>query len=139
MAQPTKKTQIFPLIFDTDVLIWYFRGNHHAHALLKTTEKEQRWITSLSYMELIQGCRSQEEQLNIQTFVAENFSRMIHPKTSISEKAIHLLQEYALSHGLRVVDALIASSALVFRAVLASGNERHFRFIPGLKFYPFKA
>ncbi len=83
-------------------------------------------------MEVLQGCRNREELVEAQAFVAENISRIIHPHTSISEKAIHFVGEYALSHGLRVVDALIAASALLHRAKLATGNAKHFRFIPGL-------
>lgn len=132
MARRTKKTTLQPVIFDTDVLIWYFRGYPAAQALIQSLEQNRRWISSLSLMELLQGCRNKEESLNVQAFVAENISRILHPRTSISEQAIHLISEYALSHGLRVIDALIASTALLHRATLATGNKRHFAFIPGL-------
>ncbi len=137
MARRTKKTPLRPIIFDTDILIWYFRGNAKARTLLEGAETDRRWTTSVTLMELFQGCRNQSELLDIQSFVAENISRILHPRTSISEKAIHLVQEYTLSHGLRVIDALIASSTLLHRAVLATGNEKHFHFIPGLKILPF--
>lgn len=137
MAQRTKKTALRPVVFDTDILIWYFRGNSKAESLLKNIDQDRRWISSLTLMELLQGCRNRQEALDVQVFVAENISRILHPKTSISEKAIHLVGEHSLSHGLRVIDALIASSVLLHRAVLATGNERHFRPIPGLQIVPF--
>lgn len=137
MAKQTKTTTARPLIFDTDILIWYFRGNARACTLLANTDKERRWLTSLSLMELLQGCRNQNEIVDVQAFVAENISRIVHPKTAVSEKAIHLVGQFALSHGLRVIDALIASSALLHRATLATGNARHFSFIPGLSLFIF--
>ncbi len=133
MARRTKKTALQPVIFDTDLLIWYFRGNSQAKSFIESTEREKRWISSLTLMELLQGCRHREESLEIQGFMAENVTRILHPKTAVSEKAIHLIGEYASSHGLRVVDALIAATALLYRACLATGNNRHFRFIPGLE------
>lgn len=138
MARSTKKSKTRPLIFDTDILIWYFRGKPEARALLENTEIQKRWISSLTFMELLQGCRNKNEALDVQAFVAENISLILHPKTSISEKAIHLVSDYALSHGLRVIDAIIASSALLHRATLVTGNDRHFHFIPGLEIKIFK-
>ncbi len=132
MARRTKKTTLQPVIFDTDVLIWFFRGNLKAQNLFKSTDQDYRWLSSLTLMELFQGCRNQEELLNVEAFVSENISQIVHPKTSISEKAIHLIHEYCLSHGLRLVDAVIAGSALLKRAILVTGNKRHFSFISGL-------
>jgi hypothetical protein len=120
------------------VLIWYFRGNPRARSFLSSIETGHRWISSMTLMELFQGCRNRAELTDVQAFVAENISRILHPRTAVSEKAIHLTQEFALSHGLRVIDALIAASALLHRAVLATGNDRHFRFIPGLEIQVFK-
>lgn len=138
MARRTKKASLRPVIFDTDVLIWYFRGHPKARSFVESVERDHRWLTSLSLMELFQGCKNRSEALDIQAFVAENISRILHPRTAVSEKAIHLTQEFSLSHGLRVIDALIAASALLHRARLASGNERHFRFIPGLEIQIFR-
>lgn len=138
MARRPKKTTPRKIIYDTDVLIWYFRGNTKARSLLEKTEQENRTLSSLTLMELYQGCRNQDELLDVQTFVAENISQILHPRTSISEKAIHLIETHSLSNGLRVADSIIAASALVHRAVLVTGNDRHFRFIPGLEIRSFK-
>ncbi len=138
MAGQSKKTSIRPVIFDTDLLVWYFRGNAPARERLLRTERDRRWISSLSLMELYQGARSREEMLDIQGFVAENISRILHPKTAISEKAIHLIETFSLSHGLRVIDALIGATALVHRASLSTGNQKHFRCMSGLEIRPFR-
>lgn len=138
MARQNKKPPILPLIFDTDILIWYLRGDRAARHIIESTDVEHRWLTSLSLMELMQGARSQQEMNDIQAFVAENFSRMIHPGTAISEKSIHLMSAYAASHGLRVIDAMIAASSLLTKSTLCTGNNKHFSFIPGLSVRVFK-
>lgn len=132
MGKQTKKTPLQNVIFDTDVLIWYFRGSPQARQIMESCPPECRLITSVNLMELFQGCRNQQELLDVQGFIAQNFKKIIHPRTSISEKAIHLVSQFALSHGLRVIDAIIASSALLSRAKIVTGNTRHFRFIPGI-------
>jgi predicted nucleic acid-binding protein len=89
-------------------------------------------------MELIQGCRDHEEVARVKTFVSENMGAMIFPEESIGRSAIRLLEEHAVSHGLRLVDALLAATALENAAELATANMRHYRRIGGLRLIPFK-
>ena len=48
-------------------------------------------------------------------------------------KAIELLYNYRLSHGLLIADSLIASTALVLDADFLTKNQKDYRFIEGLK------
>jgi predicted nucleic acid-binding protein len=89
-------------------------------------------------MELIQGCVDKNELKSVKEFVQLNFSKIIYPDEKISEKAIGLLERYALSDGLRTVDALIAATAASHRATLATANYRHFKSIEGLHLLRFK-
>ncbi|MBI4238348.1 MAG: type II toxin-antitoxin system VapC family toxin [Deltaproteobacteria bacterium] len=139
MARRPARPTLRPIIIDTDILIWYFRGNRRAAAALQDIEHRRRWISSITLMELLQGCRSHEELREVQAFVAENVARFLHPGTAASEKAIHLIEHYALPHGLRVADALIAASTLLHRATLLTGNVKHFRCIDGLDLLEFAA
>ena len=120
------------VLFDTDVLVWYFRGNDRASALLSQTPHHERAASALCLMELIQGCRDKKELKTLRTFFRENISDMLHPNDKISEKAIDLLEHHALSEGLRTVDALIAASALINDAPLVTANWKHFKGITGL-------
>jgi predicted nucleic acid-binding protein len=63
--------------------------------------------------------------------------KVIYPDERISEKATGLLEHYALSDGLRTVDALIAASALSNKAALATANYKHFKSIEGLQMIRF--
>jgi len=89
-------------------------------------------------MELLQGCRTAAEIRAVRAFVAHNIASVIHPDESISGRAIHMLELYAAAHGLRVVDALIAATAVVSGSALASGNFKHYRAIATLQLVPFR-
>jgi predicted nucleic acid-binding protein len=125
-----------PVLFDTDVLIWYFRGLDAAAKLISKTPYEQRFVSSVCIMELIQGCRNKKELKDIMAFIRDN-CRIIHCDKDVSEKAISLIQIYALSHGLRTVDAIIAATVLVNKAYLATANYRHFDMIEPIRLIRF--
>lgn len=137
MAQRAERAPLPQVTFDTDVLIWYLRGNEKAKALLAQVPFEKRTISSLVYMELLQGCLDAKEMRAVEKFVAQNFCQFLHLSEPISQRAIALLEKYALSHGLRVADALIAATALLLRLKLVTANRRHYHFIKGLDLLPF--
>lgn len=89
-------------------------------------------------MELIQGCLDKRELKPIKDFLKMNISNIIHPDERISEKAILLLERYSLSEGLRTIDALIAASALVNYATIATANYKHFKNIHNLNILKFE-
>ena len=49
------------MIFDTDVLIWFFRGNEKAKKIVR--ENMPFSISAVSYMELLQGALNKQELL----------------------------------------------------------------------------
>ena len=71
-------------------------------------------------------------------FISENISFVIHPDEITSRRAIALLEQHALPHGLRVVDALIAATALETGSSLATANVKHYRPIARLQLIQFK-
>ena len=127
------------MIFDTDILIWYFRGNKKARAFISGVPFRDRRVSSLCIMELVQGCRDRQELRAVKEFIRDNIAGVIHPDERISEKAITLLEGYALADGLRTVNALVAATALREDDTLVSANYKHFKKIAGLdvnKFEP---
>ena len=138
MVEDSPGTEASRVVFDTDILIWYFRGNEGARRFLARVPYPHRTISSLSVMELLQGCRDQDEARRVKAFVADNLAAVLHPDEAVSRRAIALLERHALSHGLRVVDALIAAAALENGSVLATANLRHYRALPGLSLLAFK-
>jgi len=138
MDQQAASTTARTVVFDTDVLIWYFRGHQRARRFLARVPHQHRAVSALTVMELLQGCRSQEELRQARTFVTENLPRLLHPDERVSHRAIDLLAQYAMAHGLRVVDALIAATLLEAGFALATANARHYRAIPRLQLIEFK-
>ncbi|GFP20303.1 hypothetical protein HKBW3S03_01805 [Candidatus Hakubella thermalkaliphila] len=138
MVSGKKETKIQRVIFDTDVLIWYFRGNAKAKEFIESIPYEERCISSLIYMELLQGCLNKKELKDVKAFVDENFANIIHPNEVASEKAIALMERFTLSHGLRVVDALVAAITIEQGLQLASANTGHYRFIKDIQLLPFE-
>ena len=57
--------------------------------------------------------------------------------STISERAVQLIDRYALSHGLQAAGALIAATAMELELTLLSANAKHFAFIEGLAFERF--
>jgi predicted nucleic acid-binding protein len=55
----------------------------------------------------------------------------------VSDKAVDLLLQYRLSHGLLIADALIAATAISLSVPLVSKNQRDYRFIDGLNLLPY--
>jgi predicted nucleic acid-binding protein len=117
------------LIFDSDVLIWFARGDAAAGRLVNATPA--RGMSAIALMELLQGARSRTEIKDIRQFLAEQQFRVFPVTEPISYMAVALIEQFAHS-GLRVADALIAATALEHGAPLATANERHFRTISGL-------
>ena len=113
------------MLFDTDVLIWAIRGSEKA-ALLIDNDRS-RFISTVNYIELMQGARDKKEQMIIRSFLKSlNFS-VLSITEAISHRAVVLIEEYALKSRMQLADALIAATACEHSLVLCSANEKHFR------------
>lgn len=53
--------------------------------------------------------------------------------TAISDRALQLIDAYALSHGMQLSDALIAATALEHGLPVFTANAKHFGPIDGLR------
>jgi predicted nucleic acid-binding protein len=51
---------------------------------------------------------------------------------AISDHAVELIDSLALSHGMRLADALIAATAIEHKATLITANVKHFSAVEGL-------
>ena len=121
------------VLVDTDVLIDAARGLEKAVAYLSKLAPEKTLAMSvINYMELLVGCRNKREQSRLDRFVTA--IHVIPLDEEISWKALDLLKQYRLSHGLLIADSLIAATCLNLGRKLATGNKKHFRFIEGLHF-----
>ena len=124
------------MIFDTDILIWFFRGDLGAEEFIRI--ESERSISIVSLMEFIQGVRSQSEVKQIRGFLVDNEIHILPISEPVSYLAATLVEDYTRSHGLGVSDALIAATAREQGATLATANIRYFRFISKLQLKKFR-
>ena len=120
-----------PLLVDTDILIDVSRGIPiDINRLQSEVNNSILAISTITQMELIVGCRNKAELQNLEKFLRHY--TIIKVNEFISDKAIELLSQYRLSHGLLIPDGFIAATAIIFDAPLLSKNQRDYRFISEL-------
>ena len=125
------------MLVDTDVLIWHLRGNPQAARRLD--ELQPLTISSVSYLEVLQGMRNKAELVAIQKMLKLRQAEVRPITETITIRATELMETMTLSHGLQMGDALIAATALEHGIPLLTGNVRHFAAIPALRIEAFVA
>ena len=118
------------MIFDTDVLIWSVRGNLAATKAVGAAER--RAISIVTFMELLQGTRDKREAQEIKAVLAGTGFVILPLAENIGSRALAYIDEYSLSDGLELADALIAATAVEADEPLLTANYRHFKCIKGL-------
>ena len=119
------------MIFDTDIFIWVQRGNGKAARLINRSE--ERYLSVYSYIELLQSAKNKQQHEHTNDFLS-SFGFVVLPLSeNIGHRALIYIQEYALSHGLRAGDAIIAATAAENIMTLVSSNAKHFKPIKELK------
>ncbi len=124
------------MIIDTDVIIWYMRGNERAYQLIeKLTEFN---ISVITYMELVQGMRNKNELNSLRKALHVWNTKILYLSEEISAKAMFLVEQHYLGHSLELADALIGSTAIHYGLPLVTANDKHYKIIKGLKIKRFK-
>jgi len=126
------------LIFDTDILIWLLRNHPGAAEFVDRTPFPDRNLSAISYLEVLYGCRNSGELNNASWMVVDLFAKVLPLTENISETAQQLMERFVLSRRPEPDDVLIAATALHRDEPLATGNVKHFEFIPGLTLKPFR-
>ena len=124
------------MIFDTDVIIWYLRGNKRAKEILETNIPFS--ISVVTYMELLQRMKDKEETRVFQRQLQKWNIDIIQIDKEISSRAMFYVQEYALSHSMMLADALIAATVVQRGKTLITANDKHYSYIPTLDCKKFK-
>ncbi len=119
-----------PVLIDTDVLIWLFRGQPSARKAIEKADRIQ--LSTITYMELVQGMRNKEEFRLLRQTIHEHQWDILPLSENISHRATVFIENYALSHGMQLADALIAASAVESGAALMTANTKHYKVIPEL-------
>jgi predicted nucleic acid-binding protein len=124
------------MLIDTDVLIWYLRGNMNAQNIV--TNNIPFKISVINYMELLQGMKSKNELKILQKCLKIWTVEIIQINENISTGAMFLVEDYFLSHSLELSDAIIAATSLERQETLLTANDKRYKFIPNIQVKKFK-
>ncbi len=124
------------MILDTDVLIWFLRGNQSAVDFI--LEAMPFSISIVTYMELVQGMRDKRELAKMKKAFADMNVEIIPLSEGISLRASDYVEKYALSHSMEMADALIAGTCMEENKTLVTANDKHYRVVEGLQMRVFR-
>jgi predicted nucleic acid-binding protein len=120
---------------DTDVLIWYMRGNGKANKIIENSGSFS--ISVVTYIELVQGMRNKRELNSLRKALHGWNARIIYLSEEISAKAMFFVEQNFLSHSILLADALIGASAIVHALPILTGNDKHYKIMGDVKIRKF--
>ncbi|VAW36255.1 Death on curing protein, Doc toxin [hydrothermal vent metagenome] len=124
------------MLIDTDVIIWYMRGNDIARDFLNSNPRFR--ISVVTYMELVQGMRNKRELQALRRALKNWNAGIIYINEEISSKAMFYVEQYYLSHSVHLADALIGATAVSHGLSLLTGNIKHYKIIKEVDIIQFK-
>lgn len=124
------------MVVDTDVLIWYMKGNQNAY---KTIENSKLFsISVVTYIELVQGMRDKNELNNLRRALNAWGTKILYISEEISIKAMFFVEQHFLSHSIQLADALIGATAISYGLPILTGNDKHYKILKDLQIKKFR-
>lgn len=118
-----------PVLFDTDVLVDFFRGQNHAIAIVNA--HASRFIVSpIVIAELYAGVRGDAEEAALARFFS--LFRIIPVSAEIAKLGGLYKRDFGKSHGISLADAIIAATCETENAELKTLNIRHYPMMDNL-------
>ena len=124
------------MIIDTDVLIWYMRGNEKALELIE--KSENFYISVVTYMELVQGMRNKKELNSLRQALHGWNATILYISEAISAKAMFAIEQYYLTYSLQLADALIGATAIDYGTSLLTANDKHYKMLKDIEIKRFR-
>ena len=121
------------ILCDTDVLIEYLKGNEATKKVFDKLKNKSFVLCAITLMELFYGALNKRELNKIKRALSEFDILLINE--NITQIAVELIEKYSKSHGLKIPDALIASTVVYYNITLWTYNVKDLRFIDNLKFF----
>lgn len=119
------------MMVDTTILVDYFRGKEGAKKFL--FEQDELVISRVTVLELIHGVKTHAQLLKIKKQLREIDVEVQEVTDKISNQTGSLFERHYHAHGLGIMDAFIAATAMILHETLATQNIKHFRFIKDLE------
>ena len=125
------------MVVDTDVLIWYMKGNEKAYKAIENSKNF--FISVVTYMELVQGMRNKNELNNLRRALHVWNSKILYISEEISVKAMFFVEQHYLSHSIQLADALIGATAIMYGLPILTGNDKHYKMLKDLQIKRFRS
>lgn len=123
------------MLIDTDVLIWYMRGNEKAYQTIENVDAF--FISVVTYMELVQGLRNKKELNHLRKALHGWNAQILYVSEEISAKAMFYVEQHFLSHSMQLADALIGATAIARGLPMLTGNDKHYKVMKELEIKKF--
>lgn len=124
------------LLIDTDVLIWYMKGNEKAYNAVENLDSFS--ISVVAYIELVQGMRNKNELSNLRRALSDWNAKVLYISEEISLKAMFFVEQHYLSHSIKLADALIGATAIVNGLPILTGNDKHYKILRDIQIKKFR-
>ena len=124
------------MLVDTDVLIWYLKGNENAFEAIEELNKFS--ISAVTYMELVQGMRNRNELNSLRQALKIWNTKIIYISEDISAKAVFFVEQHFLSHSMQLADALIGATAIFCGEPILTANDKHYKVLKDFQIKKFR-
>ncbi len=123
------------MLVDTDVLVWYLKGNDNAKTQIEALP--HFFISVVSYIELVQGMRNKNELNCLRKGLRRWNAKIVYLSEDISAKAMFYVEQYCLSHSLQLTDALIGATAITNGFEILTANVKHYQVLSDISIMKF--
>ena len=124
------------MVIDTDVIIWYMKGNQRAHKVIENSKNF--FISVVTYMELVQGMRNKSELNHLRRALHVWNASILYISEEISVKAMFFVEQHFLSHSIQLADALIGATAIAYGLPILTGNDKHYKIFKDIHIKKFR-
>lgn len=124
------------MIIDTDVIIWYMRGNEKAYKAIENARNF--FISVVTYMEIVQRMRNKKELNILRKAIHSWNAKILYIPEDISSKSMFFVEQHFLSHSLQIADALIGATAVTYGLPILTGNDKHYKIIKDIQLKRFR-
>ena len=124
------------MLVDTDVLIWYLKGNEKAYQIIENSSNF--FISVVTYMELVQGMRNKKELNNLRKALHIWNAQILYISEEISAKAMFYVEQHFSSYSMQLADALIGATAIAYGNPILTGNDKHYKILKDLEIKRFR-
>ena len=115
------------VFIDTNIVIEYIKKRDNEKIIEFVDSFDRVYINDVIIMELYQGARDKKELNYIKKKIMK--FEVLKMNQEIISLAREILDRYTLSHNTKIMDALIASTVIMYNIDLYTFNKKDFRYL----------